>query len=792
MLIPLGRRLSTPGGSFSGVAVATLDPDKLRDFYRTVDVGARGIISVLHPTGMVLFREPSTGTPAGEVAQENPLFTATRDEFGNGLLRGPLVAGGGSYISAFRSLSKPHLLFAVSLSEDDVLAEWHGELLRSLIVLSLIGLILAIAGLLINREIRARAASDAALRENRARLYEIMDHAPILVSVKGPDGKVQFINRQLEKLMNMSRQEAAGKLLKDLAPADAAAIVTALDEEVVATKSSLQREVTYSTAEGKRTAMFVKFPLLDLAGNVESVVSFSMDLTEQRRGEMWFKAIMEHAPSAVVLKDLEGRYLFANPALEKWTGVKASDLVGSTTDALFSAEYAKQHDDFDREVIEAKAPRQREFLAPFREGIRNVLFTKFPIFDFEGNLEGIGSIGTDITDRKHVEAQLVQAQRMEAVGKLTGGIAHDFNNLLTVIIGNSEILAGELEGNERLQPLAQVTLDAAERSAGLTQRLLAFGRRQVLEPRPTDSNQLLRDMKGLIERAAGERSKVSYTLAENLWPAMVDPGQLETAIINLVVNARDAMPESGRISVETANAELDELYAQMNPDTKPGDYVMIAVTDTGTGMAPEIVARVFEPFFTTKEVGKGTGLGLPTIYGFIKQSGGHVKIYSEVGHGTVVRLYVPRADAPSIAPALPVTRSDILPGGRESILLVEDDKLVRAHTESQLVALGYRVTCAANPAEALKIAPIIGKPDLLLSDVVMPGEENGPEFAARMRKRWPDLKVLFTSGYADGAAGLADGLAEGMHFLGKPFRRKDLALKVREVLDARAPAHETV
>ena len=421
-----------------------------------------------------------------------------------------------------------------------------------------------------------------------------------------------------------------------------------------------------------------------------------------------------------------------------------------------------------------------------------MLFTKFPIYDLEGNLEGIGSIGTDITDRKHVEMQLAQTQRMEAVGKLTGGIAHDFNNLLTVIIGNAEILADELHDNERLQPLAQVTLDAAERSATLTQRLLAFGRRQLLEPRATDTNQLLGDMADLIERAAG-RGKIVYQLAENLWPAMVDPGQLETAVLNLVVNSRDAMPAGGSITIETANAELDDFYAQMNPDAKPGEYVMVAVSDAGTGMPPEVVARVFEPFFTTKEVGKGTGLGLPTIYGFIKQSGGHVKIYSEEGHGTVVRLYVPRADAPSIVPGLTAASAEQLPRGRESILLVEDDKLVRTHTENQLIELGYRVTSATSPAEAMKIARLIGKPDLLLTDIVMPGGENGCELAARMRERWPDLKVLCTSGYADRAIeGLADGLADGIHFLGKPFRRKDLALKVREVLDTPVPLREAV
>ena len=681
MLIPLGRRLATPGGHFDGLAVATLEPEQLRNIYRSVDVGANGMISVLHPTGIVLFREPSNGNPADEKARESPLFAASRAELGKGTLRAALTPGGRPYISAFRSLSKPYLILAVSLSEDEALAEWYDEVWRTAVAIGLIGLLLVVAGFLINREVRARGAADAALRANRARLNEIMDRAPILVSVKDVNGRLQFINRELEKLLRVSRSEAEGKRLEDLAPTVAAGVVSALDQEVIDTKNTLQREITYATPEGKRTAMFVKFPLLDQAGNVESVVSFSMDLTNQRRGESWFKAIMDHAPSSVVLKDVNGRFLFANQALVRWLGRSAPDMIGSTTKDLFSPEYAQQHEEFDREVLEAKEPRQRELLAPLPVGTRNVLFTKFPIFDLEGNLEGIGSIGTDITERKHAEVQLAQTQRMEAVGKLTGGIAHDFNNLLTVIIGNAEILADELQNNERLQPLAQVTLDAAERSATLTQRLLAFGRRQLLEPRATDTNRLLGDMADLIERAAG-RGKIVYQLAEDLWPAMVDPGQLETAVLNLVVNSRDAIPAGGSITIETANAELDDFYAQMNPDAKPGEYVMVAVSDAGTGMPPEVVARVFEPFFTTKEIGKGTGLGLPTIYGFIRQSGGHVKIYSEEGHGTVVRMYVPRADAPSIVPSLTAASAEQLPCGRE-FDLAGRRRQARAHTHRE-------------------------------------------------------------------------------------------------------------
>jgi CheY-like chemotaxis protein len=269
---------------------------------------------------------------------------------------------------------------------------------------------------------------------------------------------------------------------------------------------------------------------------------------------------------------------------------------------------------------------------------------------------------------------------------------------------------------------------------------------------------------------------------------MVDPTQLETAILNLVVNSRDAMPSGGRITIETSNVEVDEEYRVLNPDAKAGDYVMIAVSDNGSGMPPEVVARVFEPFFTTKEVGKGTGLGLPTIYGFIKQSGGHVNIYSEVGHGTVVRLYIPRAAAPSLAPSLPTDNVASLPHGKERILFVEDDAIVRTHTEFQLWELGYQVTTAANPNDAIKLAKLTGRPDLLITDLVMPGTMNGRELAERLRETWPDLPVICVSGYTDGLmADFTEGMSDGMHFLAKPFRRRELAVKIREALETPVP-----
>ncbi|MCC6946841.1 MAG: PAS domain-containing protein [Bradyrhizobiaceae bacterium] len=782
--IPLGRRLVTADGSFDGVVVATLEPERLRKFYRSIDLGADGLITVLHPTGTVLFREPSPTDPIGELDAGNPLFRALGENSRDGFLRGPLTPGGDSYISAVRRLSQPPLLLAVSLDESDALQAWWTELLISALIIGAVTLLMVMANFLFMREIRARLAADAALEENRARFHEIMYHAPILVSVKDVEGRVQFVNRELEKSLGISFDDLRDKKLLEALQTEPVRVIAALDREVVETKRPIQRELSYRGKEGVRTALFVKFPLLDKDGNVEAVASFSTDITEQRRMQTRFRTIVDHAPAVIVLKDLQGRFIFVNREFERILNRPASEILGRTTRDLLSPEYGDLHDAFDREVIEAKAPIQREVVAPFPAGPRTLLFVKFPIFDARGNVDAIGAISTDITEQKQVEAQLAKAQRMEAVGQLSGGLAHDFNNLLTVIIGNAELLAAELKNDERLHPLAEVTLDAAERSASLTQRLLAFARRQMLEPKPTDVRALVEDMEDLIARAAGEQVTIDYRYADDLWPTIVDPAQLETAILNLVVNARDAMTNGGRITIEMSNVEIEEGDVQLNPDAKAGDYVMLTVSDTGTGMPPEVVARVFEPFFTTKEVGKGTGLGLPMIYGFAKQSGGHIKIYSEVGHGTVVRLYIPRAGSPSLAPSLPDAKPESLPHGSETILLVEDDKLVRAHTEAQLAELGYRVTAVASADEALRLSRLTGRPDLLLTDVMMPGKMNGRELALRMRERWPELKVLYTSGYTDGAlAEFAEG-GEELHFLSKPFRRRDLAVKVREALNS--------
>jgi len=384
------------------------------------------------------------------------------------------------------------------------------------------------------------------------------------------------------------------------------------------------------------------------------------------------------------------------------------------------------------------------------------------------------------------QQQLAQAQKMEAVGQLTGGIAHDFNNILTVITGTIEILANAVANEPELAAIATMVGEAAQRGAELTQRLLAFARKQPLHPRATDTNELVISTARLLRPTLGEQIEIESMLEEDAWPALVDPGQLTTAIVNLAVNARDAMPNGGKLTLETRNVHLDEAYAEANREVSPGAYAMVAVSDNGTGIPAAIRDKVFDPFFTTKEVGKGTGLGLSMVYGFVKQSGGHIKIYCEDGQGTCIKIYLPRAvgrDVESIeaATAAPVR------GGTETILVVEDDPLVRNYVIAQLVGLGYRAIAAANAEEALMLIDQGTACDLLFTDVIMSGSKNGRELADAVVQRRPEVKVLYTSGYSQTAIVHNGRLDPGVLLLTKPYRRSDLAQMIRVALDGTGP-----
>ncbi|WP_049731554.1 ATP-binding protein [Rhizobium ecuadorense] len=379
---------------------------------------------------------------------------------------------------------------------------------------------------------------------------------------------------------------------------------------------------------------------------------------------------------------------------------------------------------------------------------------------------------------------LRQAQKMEAVGQLTGGVAHDFNNLLQIIVGNLDTLLRNLPADAgRLRRAASQAMNGAERAAALTQRLLAFARRQPLDPKPVDANGLIRGMSELLHRTLGEIYEVEIVLAGGLWKTEADPNALESALLNLTINARDAMPDGGKLTIETFNAHLDDVYSVNHAEVLPGQYVAISVSDTGSGMDVETAARAFEPFFTTKDQGKGTGLGLSQVYGFAKQSKGHVKIYSELGQGTTVKVYLPRLLAGQVDEAtidrLPLPEA----GSGEIILVVEDDPDVLAYSAESLKELGYRVLEAQDGPTALKVLAFNLPIDLIFTDVVLPGGMSGADLVAKARELQPAVKALFTTGYSRNAIVHHGRLDKGVHLLQKPFSIKDLAVRVRGVLD---------
>ncbi|HEY4123679.1 MAG TPA: CHASE3 domain-containing protein [Rhizomicrobium sp.] len=400
---------------------------------------------------------------------------------------------------------------------------------------------------------------------------------------------------------------------------------------------------------------------------------------------------------------------------------------------------------------------------------------------------GVLFAAEDVTARVRSEAVLRQAQKMEAIGHLTGGVAHDFNNLLQIVSANLDLVANEVRGTPKASERLQNAVAAVHRGSRLTGQLLAFARRQTLAPRSTNIGRLVQDMTDMIRRTLGERVNVESIVAGGLWNTLIDPNQVENAVLNLAINARDAMPDGGSLTIEVANAFLDDAYAVLHDEVAAGQYVMVAVSDTGTGMSPDLVTRVFEPFFTTKPEGQGTGLGLSQVYGFVKQSGGHIKIYSEVGQGTTVKLYLPRTRAPeeglgpvSIAP---------IEGGSETILVVEDDEGVRAAVVDMLSELGYSILKAANGEQALTILGSGATIDLLFTDVVMPGPIKTRELARRAQELHPGIQVLFTSGYTQNAIVHNGRLDDGVQLLSKPYRRDELARKLRTLMGAgRKPA----
>jgi two-component system CheB/CheR fusion protein len=505
---------------------------------------------------------------------------------------------------------------------------------------------------------------------------------------------------------------------------------------------------------------------------------------EPRERESRYRAIFETAVDAIIVSDQHGIIQEFSRAAEAMTGYRAAELIGQNMRVLLPPamrqEPERQTARYLWTVRELEVCRKDGSVFPAHLSIAE--WWAGGHRHFTGILRDLSAQHREQAERTKLEAQLHQAQKMEAIGNLTGGMAHDFNNMLGVIIGNIDLLR-DLKGDDPdIDELTHEALDAAFRGADLTRRLLAFARQQPLRPQHVDVNELVCGITRLLRRTIGEDVEISLDLAAELGPVVVDPAQLEASLTNLATNARDAMADGGRLMIVTGNRVLDADYAAQHAEVVPGGYVMLEVSDTGCGMTPEVMHRIFEPFFTTKSRDKGTGLGLSMVFGFIKQSGGHIGVYSEPGIGTTFRLFLPRMaeDVPIVEES---AATALLHGRGESVLVVEDNAALRRVVTRQLGELGYRVLAAENAAAGLELLDRQSI-DLLLTDIVMPGGINGRELARRARQRWPGIKIVFTSGFSEARLnGDAGQLAACTPLLSKPYRKEDLASAAREALD---------
>ena len=612
------------------------------------------------------------------------------------------------------------------------------------------------------------------------------------VFVKDLQGRYLMINSAGAAFAGKSVEEILGKTDADLFP-DSAEVIMERDRHVLLQGVTQTFEESGTSNGVSRVYLSTKGPYRDAHGEIIGLLGVARDITERKRAEeemrqsqQKLRIHFEHTPLAVVEWDLDFRVAAWNPSAERIFGYARQEALGQHARFIVPPQY-REHVDQVWQALLKQAGGTRSTNDNVTKDGRSISCEWYntPLIDDSGRVLGVASLVQDVTERVALEERLRQSQKMEAVGRLAGGVAHDFNNLLTVILGYSQILADGLpQGSRMAENTAQIK-SAADRAAGITRQLLAFSRKTVLSPRIINLNDVVLNLDSLLRRLIGENIEVRTLPATDLGSVKADPSQIEQVLMNLALNARDAMPRGGTVSFETANVTLDGSYARDHQSVEPGSYVMLAVSDTGEGMTPETQARIFEPFYTTKEVGKGTGLGLSMVYGIVKQSGGYIWVYSEPDRGTTFKIYLPRVDQPAELMSGD-HRSPKVQRGTETILLVEDDEQLRLLSSSVLAHCGYNVLVASTPEEALAICRSASHDiRLLVTDVVMP-RMNGRQLAEQVQRIRPGMRVLYISGYTSDAIVHYGVLDPGLWFLPKPYTLSSLIAKVRQVLDSAA------
>jgi len=643
------------------------------------------------------------------------------------------------------------------------------------------------------RDVSERRHAEEALR----RLAAVVESSEDAILSQTLDGTVTSWNAGAERLYGYAAGEILGRSVLTILPPERAEELAPVLLRVARGEAVDHHETVGLRKDGRRVDVSLTVsPLRDAAGRTVGASVIARDITEARTAEHALAAseallrqVLETLPVGVWIADHRGRLTVGNPAARRiWEGARN---VGPEGYAQYKGWWSETGEPMrpDEWALARAITRGETSLDElvdiqcFDGSRKTILNSAAPIRGARGEVLGAIVVNQDVTERRRLEQQFLQSQKMEAVGRLAGGVAHDFNNLLSVILGYGELVLRRLPAGDPAREKVEQMVRAAERGAGLTRQLLSFSHRKVGQATTLDVNRVVGDMDKMLRRLIGEDVELVTTLERGLGCVRADPGQVEQVVVNLAVNARDAMPRGGRLTIETANVELDAEYAESHLGVSPGAYVMLVVSDTGHGMDAATLAHAFEPFFTTKERGKGTGLGLATVYGIVQQAKGYVWVYSEPGMGTRFKIYLPRVDGsaePHAAarPAVPCV------SGRETLMVVEDEPVLRALISEALQAAGFNVLCAKDGDEALGLARAhTGQVDLLLTDVVMPGR-SGPDVAARLRELHPALKVVFMSGYT-GEVLNQHGALEGAQFLEKPFSPDTLSRRLRDVLDAR-------